>query len=105
MHRIWDTQIIERYSNDEGQWFQELRPRINGSGFDLRTDRKTLVDWASESLEIAKLVYRMPGGYGRLLRLGTELDQGYYRFVLPIIRQQLARAGHRVAWMLNEVFK
>jgi hypothetical protein len=63
-----------------------------------------LADWASESLQAAKLLYRQPGSKN-LLKSGTKLDEGYYKLALPILRQQLARAGVRVAWMLNQIFR
>jgi len=57
-----------------------------------------------ESLAIAKIAYRVPGT-GQLLKPGTELGDDYYEFALPIVRQQRAKAGLRVAATLNAIFK
>ena len=65
--------------------------------------RGSLADWATEGLEAAKLLYRQPGAQD-LLKPGTRLGEEYYQLALPIVRLQLARAGVRVAWMLNQFF-
>ena len=44
----------------------------------------------------------MPGT-NALITSGTELDAGYCSVALRIIRRQLAKAGVRVAWMLNQI--
>ncbi len=63
-----------------------------------------LADWATDSLEASKLLYYQPGSQN-LLKPGTKLDEAYYQVALPIVRLQLARAGVRVAWMLNQIFR
>ena len=35
----------------------------------------------------------------------TNLGEEYCRFALPIIQEQLAQAGIRVAFTLNEIFR
>ncbi len=37
--------------------------------------------------------------------LETKLGNEYYQYALPIVRLQLARAGVRVAAMLNQIFR
>jgi hypothetical protein len=64
----------------------------------------SVTDWATESLAIAKMAYRAPGS-DQLLRPGTKLSEDYYRFALPIVQEQLAKAGFRVAAILNEIFR
>ena len=103
LHRIWDTQIIERYSGDEERWFRELRPAVQQRSV-AKWSTGTVIDWANESLAIAKMAYRVPGT-DQLLKPGTKLGNDYCGFALPIVRQQLAKAGLRVAWMLNEIFR
>ena len=65
---------------------------------------RTVTDWANESLAIAKMAYRVHGT-DELMKPGAKLGDDYYRFALPIVRQQLARAGLRVAATLNAIFK
>jgi hypothetical protein len=39
------------------------------------------------------------------MKSGTKIGAEYYAFALPIIEEQLAKAGIRIAWMLNEIFR
>jgi hypothetical protein len=39
------------------------------------------------------------------MKSGTKLGDDYYRMALPTIQRQLAKAGIRTAWTLNEIFK
>jgi ABC-type transport system substrate-binding protein len=39
------------------------------------------------------------------MRSGTKLGDDYCRMALPMIQEQLAKAGIRVAWTLNEIFR
>ena len=61
-------------------------------------------DWATESLQIAKKAYYLPGT-STVMPSGTALSDDYCCMALPLIQKQLAKAGIRVAWMLNEIFK
>jgi nuclease S1 len=99
LHRLLDSQIIDRYSQDEAQWVQELNALATPAK-SAQWSRGSLGDWATESLEEAKLLYREPGSEN-LMGSGTKLGEEYYRFALPIIRMQLARAGIRLALTLN----
>jgi hypothetical protein len=103
LHRLLDSQIIDRYGQDEAQWAQELNALATPEK-SMAWSRGLLADWATESLEAAKLLYRRPG-LQDLLKPGTKLGEEYYRVALPIVRLQLARAGIRVAWMLNQIFR
>jgi hypothetical protein len=104
LHRIWDTQIMERYSNNEEQWLRELRRMVNQKNVAEWSKAKSVTDWATESLAIAKTAYRAPGTE-QLLKPGTKLGEDYYRFALPIVQEQLEKAGIRVAAILNEIFR
>lgn len=39
------------------------------------------------------------------MKSGTKLGDEYCRMALPIIQGQLAKAGIRVAWTLNQIFR
>ncbi len=102
-HRLLDSQIIDRYSRDEAQWAQELNALATKEK-SIAWSRGSLADWATESLEASKLLYHQPGSQN-LLKSCTKLDEAYYQFALTIVRMQLARAGVRVAAMLNQKFR
>jgi hypothetical protein len=44
-------------------------------------------------------------GSKSLIRPGAKLDGRYYGFALPVIQKQLAKAGIRIAFILNEIFR
>ncbi len=62
------------------------------------------VEWAADSLEAAKVLYRQPGSR-EPLKPGTRIGDDYCEIAVPIIRLQLARAGVRLAGMLNQIFQ
>ncbi len=103
LHRVWDSQVIERHTENENVWLWDIdflaNPRMVAEW-----SRGTPADWATESLQIAKEAYCLPGT-NRLIRSGTRLGSEYERFALLIIQKQLAKAGVRIAFVLNEIFK
>jgi nuclease S1 len=103
LHRLLDSQIMSRYSSDEALWARELSALATP---EKSTEwlRGSLADWATESLEAAKVLYYLPGSQ-KLLKSGMILDQEYNQLALQIIHRQLARAGVRVAWILNQIFR
>ena len=57
-----------------------------------------MLDWAMESHNIAKEhVYVIPED--------RKLGEGYYQANLPVVDQQLAKAGVRLAKLLNEALR
>jgi nuclease S1 len=103
LHSLVDSQVIDRYRREEAQWAQELNTLATKEQT-IEWSKGSLNDWATNSLEAAKLLYRQPGSQD-LLKSGAKLGDEYYQVALPIARQQLARAGVRVAWMLNQIFR
>ena len=45
-----------------------------------------------------------PPGTQNVIQSGTALGDDYCNMALPIIQAQLAKAGVRVAWTLNQMF-
>jgi nuclease S1 len=104
LHRIWDVQIIEKRSKSEDRWIHDVRQVMNPKNIAEWSRNKTAVDWANETLEIARLAYRNPLS-GKLLAPGMSLNQAYYGFAYPRIREQLAKSACRVTCTLNEIFQ
>jgi hypothetical protein len=75
LHRLLDSQIIDRHSQDEAQWVQEVNALVTPEK-SVEWSRGSLADWATESLEAAKLLYRQPGSQN-LLKSGTKLSEEY----------------------------
>jgi hypothetical protein len=102
MHRLWDSDMIERVSGSEEFWLGEL------AGMDTPERREaaakgTVEDWATESLRAAQAAYLVPQT-GAMLKPGQKLSDAYLKANLPVARERLYLAGVRVARVLNEAF-
>ena len=102
LHRAWDFEIMEFHTKNEQVWLWDLTFLANPRKV-AEWSKGTPEDWATESLQAAKTAYRMPGT-GSLIKSGARLDAKYCREALPVIRRQLAKAGIRLSWVLNELF-
>jgi hypothetical protein len=93
---------MERHTKNEQVWLWELTHYANPQKVK-EWAKGSPEDWATETLQAAKEAYCLPGTK-TVIRSGTRLGDEYCRFALPIIQKQLAKAGIRIAWMLNEIF-
>jgi nuclease S1 len=103
LHKVWDSQIIERYTTDGRELLGDLKG-ITSPASAAEWSKGTPEDWATESLHAAKEAYCLPGTKN-VIQSGTALGDGYRRMALPIIQEQLAKAAVRVAFVLNAIFK
>lgn len=97
LHGVWDFGLIEKYTYDWGQYVTSLENNWL-QGKDIRAlEGGNSVDWALQAHAAAvNVAYVLPED----LRLGED----YYERALPIVDQQLALAGIRLARVLNETF-
>ena len=103
MHRLWDSDMIERAGDDEDFWLADLAP------LDTPENRETAMrgkveDWATESLLAARAAYQVPET-GKRMKPGQKLSDAYYNRNLPVVRQRMYQASIRLATLLNEVFR
>ncbi len=103
LHRVWDSDVINRHTRNENVWRWDFDYVANPKMV-AQWSKGTPADWATESLLAAKEAYRIPAG-GKMMRPGARLGNEYYRFALPLIRTQLAKAGVRTAFILNAIFR
>ena len=127
LHGVWDSSIIGRMAGDKTvqQFAKEVEAaqaaRISG----WMTGTTNFDDWAWEGHELAESVT-----YGKLphlipvekpvetptcaddnhvaarnLALHEDLEQPYQDAAAPVVEQQLAKAGSRLAALLNDVLK
>jgi nuclease S1 len=132
LHAIWDTSILERIAGirrethdvDVKQFAGELSRRYGAS---IGRWKKAPVDipaWAWETHQLAKtMTYaKLPAAITpeqpvavstcaddnnigqRMFALHEHVDQLYVRAAAPVIDRQLARAGARLANVLNQAF-
>jgi len=97
LHRVWDGDIVERvYANPEAltAWVLALVTHEARKAWEAGTPAV----WATESHGLAvQVAYAIP-------RSG-ELNEVYVAKALPVIHEQLAKAGVRLAWALNRTLR
>jgi hypothetical protein len=103
LHRVWDLQIMERHTGNEQVWLWDFN-FLSNPKMVTEWSKGTPEDWATETLQIAKEAYCLPGTT-TVMKSGTKLGDDYCWMAMPIIQKQLAKAGIRLAWTLNEIFR
>jgi nuclease S1 len=103
LHRVWDYQIMERHTENEKVWMWDLTFQANPKKV-AEWSRGSPEEWATESLILAKSARRLPGSQS-WIKPGASIAPEYCSAALPTIQRQLAKAGIRTAWMLNQIFQ
>lgn len=96
LHEIWDEKIIELQKLS----YTEYVAFIARSPKDLvkTWQTKDVLTWANESMELRPLVYDIP-------KKTTKYWEYQYSYkTLKVLNEQLEKAGHRLALILNEIF-
>lgn len=94
LHAVWDSGILEVRDPDAKHYAEQLNNWLNTQPAGAFQDR-SVVEWAMESHDIARdHVYMLPED--------RKLGEEYYRANVPVVDQQLAKAGVRLAKLLNE---
>lgn len=100
LHTVWDTTLIRRTVWAWGAYVDRLENGwLKTEGFQLRVQGETPVDWAIQSHAAARLVWN-----AQIIPADGTLDDAYYTKVLPILDQQLALGGVRLARFLNDAY-
>jgi nuclease S1 len=102
MHRLWDSDMIERIGKTEDFWLNDL------GELDTESNRTAAMfgtpeTWATESLLAARKAYEIPDS-GTRLKSGQKLGDAYLAANQPLLRERLYRASVRVAVVLNRAF-
>jgi hypothetical protein len=91
---VWDSGILEAHDRDAHQYAERLNSWLSKQP-ECAFQNGTVVDWAMESHRVAKEnVYVLPEN--------RKLGEDYYQANVPVVDQQLAKAGVRLAKLLNE---
>jgi hypothetical protein len=94
LHRVWDTDIIEAKKITTADCLKLISAY---SPSELRSIRKIdVIAWMTESRALLPDVYDFKG---------DVIDPGYINKNAPVVAKQLAKAGLRLAEVLNESFK
>ena len=96
MHRLWDSDIIDRVRKDEAAWVIDLSELDTEANRAKAMDGK-VEDWATESLLAARAAYQVPG-VDRRIKSGEKLGDAYFNASLPVVRERLYRGGCGWRW-------
>jgi hypothetical protein len=130
LHAIWDTQFIERALDadhlTQPQYARKLDERFAGDWAEWGESKANFLAWAWDSHGIAESVVYSdlkpaipvePAAAGEADKDACDIERAnvsalhisvgetYAAEALPMIEQQLAKAGYRLAGMLNSVFR
>jgi hypothetical protein len=126
LHGIWDSAIIQRMRGTESvaQWAAALEQQFSSHVSGWQQAGVNVENWAWESHELAdSVVYaKLPVAVPvekpqpvkscaddnhvsmRMLKLHEQVSQPYLGAVAPIINEQIAKAGVRLAMVLNQIW-
>ena len=127
LHGVWDTDIVERMSTGQNsaQLARSLDAAFHSKMKPWKKARTDVDAWAWEGYQLAehvvygKLPHTIPLEVfqpvqecsdadhisARMLKLNEQLDEPYFDAVSPVVREQLAKAGLRLAMLLNEILR
>ena len=107
LHSFWDNYLVQRLGDDARFLGRSLDRQITAAQSQ-RWTNGTVVDWAKESFAEAKRVtydFRNNGQAADSGETAIRLDQEYEGRAIPVVREQLVKAGVRLASVLNNSFK
>ena len=81
MHRLWDSDMIQREGDDEDFWLADLALLDTPANREAAM-RGSVEDWATESLLAARAAYRVPET-GMRIKPGQKLADSYQEANLP----------------------
>jgi hypothetical protein len=91
LHSVWDNELIAHTSLGEHGYVKQLEKMITADHLQAGSDDP--VEWANDSLQLAKQAWVQPQ---------SDIDEAYYQRERPVVDQQLALAGLRLAQLLNK---
>ena len=100
LHRVWDEDLVEALGPDAGPVAGSIEAGLSPEG-KAKLAAGTPADWANESFSVAaKEIYaRIPS------RGPVRLPRDYAGREKQVVRLQLARAGIRLAMLLNQTYR
>lgn len=97
-HALWDSVMIEQKlaGADWMQWGDQLQATITAENATLYQSSTDPLAWGNETLQITRRLYKELDS--------DDLGAPYYERNMPVVEDQLERAGIRLATMLNAMF-
>jgi hypothetical protein len=108
LHSYWDTHLVQRLGHEPRAVGATLNKQITKAKAD-EWSKGTSTDWAKGSFGQAKSVVYNFAGEQQFIDdhggKGEHLDAAYDNRALPVVREQLSKAGVRLAAVLNDALK
>lgn len=103
LHEYWDTQLVKMLTR--GARLSDVAAQLASVAPPQSSETLRPWDWAAESNRLAvSYAYRFQGFSCGAAR-PAELTPEYDRAAVAVVAQQLAKAGRRLAAVLNEVYR
>lgn len=97
LHAVWDTEVIKRAGVSEADYTRTLIDWLDRQPVE-DLPQGSVREWALESHQAAiTAAYQLPPD--------RNLGEDYFRASLAVVGERLARAGARLATILNETFR
>jgi len=101
LHSLWDSGLLSQMGKEDDLFALYSKDAQKHAR---KWDKGTVEDWAEQSHKIAQKIT-----YGKLPKepAGTPepIDAGYEKKADPVIREQIEKAGDRLAWVLNQTLQ
>ena len=97
LHYFWDSNLVDLETGTEEANAKQLTANLTDEER-LKWQAGDPIRWTNESLTLVRLYAYNTGSSG-------ELSDDYVEKARPIVRQRLAQAGIRLAWLLNSALK
>jgi hypothetical protein len=93
LHRVWDTELLEKRNLSYSEWSQWLSVKITPQMRD-QWQKASPIDWINESVRLRDTLYPQ----------SSNLSWDYLYQHMPTVKLRLQQAGVRIASYLNEVY-
>ncbi len=91
LHSIWDSGMIHRIGGNDEAWVRRVKPLVTRENV-REWSKGSVVDWANESLAVAKKAYTWPVDSKKPIASGATLKDDYVDHFLPAVERRLRRA-------------
>jgi hypothetical protein len=103
LHQAWDSLIIEKADSIPSRYADSLSEGITDSEKRVYSGQLDVIEWVAESHKLA-IESAYVSVSGTPIKSGDSIDDAYYQRCLPVVEQQLQKAGIRLAAILNLLF-